>query len=103
MTHFAIRSLLVVFVAALNAHADDLTTEVVSTELGRRYDDALLRKAAAAEAPLVRVAAARAAGRIRNEEALAWLLPLIRDTEGRVRRAALFALDHILASRAPVI
>jgi len=86
---------LIVLVTALPAHADDTTTAVVSAELGRRYDDALFRKAAKDDAPLVRVAAARAAGRIRDAKAIEWLLPLMHDNEGRVRRAALFALGQI--------
>jgi len=77
------------------AGADDLATELASAELGRRYDEPLFRKAAVAESPLVRAAAARVGGRLRRAEAIGWLLPMTRDTEGRVRRAALFALGQI--------
>jgi len=84
-----------VCVFAPMAGADDLGAEVVSAELGRRYDEALFRKAAAHDSATVRVAVARAAGRLKRTEAVAWLLPLARDPEGRVRRAALFALGQI--------
>jgi cyclophilin family peptidyl-prolyl cis-trans isomerase/HEAT repeat protein len=84
-----------VLLAALGARAENMVAAVVSAELGRRYDDALFRNAATDKSPLVRVAAARAAGRIRDVRALAWLLPLMRDDEGRVRRASLFALGQI--------
>ncbi len=77
------------------AAAEGIEAELLSAELGRRYDDALFRRAAASESPLVRAAAARAAGRLKDDKARAWLLPLLGDDAGRVRRAALFALGHI--------
>jgi cyclophilin family peptidyl-prolyl cis-trans isomerase/HEAT repeat protein len=77
------------------AGADDLETAVATAELGRRYDDDLLRKAAESPRAATRRAAARAAGRLKDERAVAWLLPLLRDSKGPVRRSALFALGQI--------
>jgi cyclophilin family peptidyl-prolyl cis-trans isomerase/HEAT repeat protein len=88
-------SLLTTLLLARAVSADDTSVEVVSTELGRRYDDALLRRAASADAEKTRLAAARAAGRLRNSDALAWLIPMFKDESGRVRRAALFAAGQI--------
>ncbi|MHC4846856.1 MAG: HEAT repeat domain-containing protein, partial [Planctomycetota bacterium] len=89
------RSLLLVALLSPLANAEELLGEIISSELGRRYDDALLRRGAAAPDPTVREAAARAAGRIRDKAALSWLLPLLRDDNGRVRRATLFALGQL--------
>jgi cyclophilin family peptidyl-prolyl cis-trans isomerase len=77
------------------AGADDLEVAVATAELGRRYDDDLLRRAAASPRAATRRAAARAAGRLKDERAAAWLLPLVRDPAGPVRRSALFALGQI--------
>jgi cyclophilin family peptidyl-prolyl cis-trans isomerase len=89
------RSLLLVALLSPLATAEELLGEIISSELGRRYDAALLRRGAASADPNVREAAARAAGRIRDEDALSWLLPLLRDDNGRVRRATLFALGQL--------
>jgi cyclophilin family peptidyl-prolyl cis-trans isomerase len=77
------------------AQADELLAEVLSAELGRRYDEPLLRRAAESPDPNVRAAAARAAGQLREKRAVGWLLPLMKDGNGRVRRATLFALGQI--------
>ncbi|MHC4730477.1 MAG: peptidylprolyl isomerase [Planctomycetota bacterium] len=77
------------------AGADDLEVAVATAELGRNYDDDLLRRAAASPRAATRRAAARAAGRLKDERAEAWLLPLVRDSAGPVRRSALFALGQI--------
>jgi cyclophilin family peptidyl-prolyl cis-trans isomerase/HEAT repeat protein len=86
-----------VFLLALAAlaHADELETAAVTAELGRSYDDERLRRAAASPRAATRRAAARAAGRLRDERALSWLLPLLDDPAGPVRRSALFALGQI--------
>jgi len=86
----------------IEAAAEQMEAELLSAELGRRYDDALFRRAVGSESPLVRAAAARAAGRLKDAKARAWLLPLLRDDAGRVRRAALFALGHIGGSEAVI-
>jgi len=77
------------------AGADDLEVAVATAELGRRYDDELLRRAAASPRAATRRAAARAGGRLKDERAEEWLLPLLRDAAGPVRRSALFALGQI--------
>jgi cyclophilin family peptidyl-prolyl cis-trans isomerase len=77
------------------ASADDLEVAVATAELGRRYDHDLLRRAAESPRAATRRAAARAAGRLGDERAEEWLLPLVRDPAGPVRRSALFALGQL--------
>jgi len=77
------------------AAAQDLESEVVALELGRNYDQALFTRAFHHQAPRVRRAAARAAGRIKDPRAKDPLIALLRDEVGPVRRAALFALGQI--------
>lgn len=80
---------------AVPVHAGELVDEVRAAELGRTYDDALLRRAAGAEDAATRRSAARAAGRLKDERAVGWLLGLLNDEAGPLRRAALFALGQI--------
>ncbi|MEM8884756.1 MAG: peptidylprolyl isomerase [Planctomycetota bacterium] len=86
---------LLLLLIATTATAGTLLDDVRTAELGRRYDDELFRRAAASPDAAVRAAVARAGGQLRDERAVAWLLPLTRDEVGRVRRTALFALGQI--------
>jgi len=82
-------------VLAAAAQCDDTIARLAAAELGRSYDDALFRRAAASPEASVRRAAARSAGRMREPGATAWLLPLLADDVGPVRRSALFALGQV--------
>ncbi len=85
-------------VVAAPVHPESLAEAVFRAEIARDYDDALLRRAAAAPQATVRRAATRAAARLKNKRAVAWLLPLFRDESGPVRRGALFACGQIAAA-----
>jgi len=84
------------------ARAGPTDVALLSAELGREYDDAAFPAAAGSPEPRLRQAAARSAGRLRDPRAVEWLLPLLRDEAGAVRRAALFALGQIAAPSAVV-
>jgi cyclophilin family peptidyl-prolyl cis-trans isomerase/HEAT repeat protein len=77
------------------AAADDLEVAVATAELGRVYDEELFLRAKDSPRAATRRAAARAAGRLKDQRAEAWLLPLLQDASGPVRRSALFALGQI--------
>ncbi|MHC4932586.1 MAG: HEAT repeat domain-containing protein [Planctomycetota bacterium] len=93
---------LIAWLLGAEAGAEELQTAVLSTELGRRYDEALLVRAAKSPNAATRRAAARAAARLKDERALAWLVPMVRDPVPPVRRTALFALGQIGAREAVI-
>jgi HEAT repeat protein len=84
------------------ASAEELQAAVLSAELGRRYDGPLLERAAKSPSAATRRAAARAGGRIKDERALAWLVPMLQDPVPPVRRTALFALGQLGANEAVI-
>lgn len=81
--------------AAVRAQQTDLTTEIAEAEWTRRFDGALFERAAKSESVRVRVAAAVAAGRIKDPAAVGFLAGRLSDPKGTVRRSAMFALGQI--------
>jgi cyclophilin family peptidyl-prolyl cis-trans isomerase/HEAT repeat protein len=77
------------------AGAAPLADAVLVLELSRSYDEETLAKAAASADARDRHAAVQCAARLKDPRALAWLLPLLKDAVGPVRRSAIFALGQI--------
>lgn len=78
----------------------EVMASVLAAEDARRYDEALLRRAAADPDSTVRRFAAIAAGRIGDPAAVALLTPLLTDTDTAVQVAAIFALGLLRDSSA---
>jgi cyclophilin family peptidyl-prolyl cis-trans isomerase/HEAT repeat protein len=95
------RIALVLLACSVAARAENLVEELVALELARTWDEGVFARALEGD-PRERRAAARAAGRIKDERALAVLLGLIDDDVAPVRRSALFALGQ-LGKRAALI
>ncbi|MDH3592371.1 MAG: peptidylprolyl isomerase [Planctomycetota bacterium] len=99
--------LIIVFSLATPAPAQDPAGDALSGELAaaawnRRYDAALLERAAKSKSALDRRDAARAAGLVRDKRAVPLLLTMTRDVAGPVRRAAFFALGQIADDSATI-
>ncbi|HEX5136040.1 MAG TPA: peptidylprolyl isomerase [Planctomycetota bacterium] len=91
------RALVAIAVLGLGraAGAGSLADEVLVLELSRSYDAEALGKAAASADARDRHAAVLCAARLKDPRALPWLLPLLDDPVGPVRRGAMFALGQI--------
>ena len=90
-----IRKMVLVLALCPLAAAQSWEATIAKLELSRDYDHGLFKAAASDEDARTRRLAARAAGRIKDARALEWLLPLLKDPVGPVRRSALFALGQI--------
>jgi cyclophilin family peptidyl-prolyl cis-trans isomerase/HEAT repeat protein len=78
----------------------EVMASVLAAEDARRYDEALLRRAAADPDSTVRRFAAIAAGRIGDPAAVTLLTPLLTDTDTTVQVTAIFALGLLRDSSA---
>jgi len=90
-----VRALVLLLALAAAAAGQETEAAVVAAELSRRYDPELFARAARARSAVVRRAAARALGRIRDPRGFGLLWGLVQDESGPVRRVALFALGQL--------
>ncbi|MHC4959954.1 MAG: HEAT repeat domain-containing protein, partial [Planctomycetota bacterium] len=88
------RTALVLLAVSAALRAENTVDEVLALELSRTWDEGVFVRAAKGDVR-ARRAAARAAGRIKDDRALALLLELAGDDVAPVRRSALFALGQL--------